>query len=72
MISPKGFVPDHYYSFITVKVQARNVKTSLFHVVIVHQISNKIFLFVLCQLLRVRFTDWHALHVEGISVTGAT
>ena len=39
MISLKSFVPDHYYSFITVKVQARNVKTSLFHVVIVHQIS---------------------------------
>jgi len=37
-----------------------------------HQISNKIFLFKLCRLLCARFTDWHALHVVGISVTGAT
>lgn len=67
----EGFVPDHYYSFITVKVQAQNVKTSLFHVVIVHQISNKIFLFALCQLLRSVLYGWHVVWVEGLSDASA-
>jgi hypothetical protein len=45
LIFTQRLVPDYYYSFITVKKQAPNLKTSLFHALTAHQISNKIFLF---------------------------
>ena len=64
----KGLYLNSIFTINSVYIKPQNDKSSLIRV-LNHQIS------ILDRALPAPacpFTDWHALHVEGISVTGAT